>query len=101
MDPDPRREDGLPPDPWAEDGVDLWSLEQAERLTREDADQSSSRWDELEGPTIDDFDRAGKELAGESGPQGEGSGLLGALRPWLGGIALIVVLAFVLTYAIR
>ena len=101
MTPDPRRDDGLPPDPWAEEGIDLWALEQADRLTREEADPSSSQWDELEGPTIDDFDRAGEELTGESGLQGEGSGLLGALRPWLGAIALIVVLAFILTYAIR
>lgn len=91
----------LPPDPWAEQGIDPWALEQAELLTRTDADPSSRSWDEIDGPTLDEFEEAKRELASWSDEEDDASGLLGALRPWLGAIALIVVLAFVLTYVVR
>ena len=89
----------LPPDPWADEGVDLWTLEKAERLAARDADSADPRWDDLDGPDIEEFWDAEAEMA-ESG-SAPGSGLIGGLRPWLGIIALIVVLAMVLTYAIR
>lgn len=47
--------DRLPPDPFAEDDVDLWALEQAERLAR-DAAPDDIRWERLDGPTIDELD---------------------------------------------
>lgn len=54
--------DDMPPDPWTEEGIDLWTLEQAERLTADDVDPASARWDELDGPTIDEFDDAAREF---------------------------------------
>lgn len=55
--------DPLPPDPWAEEGVDLWALEQAEELAHGRVDPDDRAWDNLDGgPTIDDFDDAAAEL---------------------------------------
>ncbi len=91
--------DRLPPDPWADEGVDLWTLEKAERLAAEDPDSADPRWDDLDGPSIDEFYDAESEMA--ESDDVHGSGLIGALRPWLGLIALLVAVAMVLTYAIR
>lgn len=91
----------MPPDPWAEEGIDLWTLEQAERLTREDVDPASRAWDELDGPTIEEFDEAAHEFE-RCRDGGEcGAGPIGAIRPLLGAIAVVVLLAFVLTYVAR
>ncbi len=93
--------DRMPPDPWAEDGIDLWTLEQAERLTTDDVDPASSRWDDLEGPTIEEFDDAAAETE-QCRTEGTcGGGPFSLMRPWLGVIAVVVIVAFMLTYAIR
>lgn len=91
----------LPPDPFAQDGVDIFSLEQAEMLAADDSRSEDPRWDHIEGPSLDDFDRAAAELdeCEESAPCG--SGLIGSLVPWVGAIALLVVAAMLLTYALR
>lgn len=54
----------MPPDPWAEEGIDVWSLEQAEELTRHKADPDDPRWERVEGPTTDEFDDAENEEHG-------------------------------------
>ncbi len=93
--------DRLPPDPWSEEGVDLWTLEKAERLAAEDPDCADPRWDDLDGPDIEEFWEADAEAEAADPRTEHGSGLIGALRPWVGLIALLVVLAMALTYAIR
>ncbi|MDA3937083.1 MAG: hypothetical protein PF636_09590 [Actinomycetota bacterium] len=45
----------MPPDPFDDEDVDLWALEQAERLAR-DSSPDDIRWERLDGPTIDQLD---------------------------------------------
>jgi hypothetical protein len=96
-------EERMPPDPWTEEGVDLWSLEQAERLAAEDTEGAVAdpRWDSLGGPTLDEFDRAAQELDQCDADIVCGKGLTGGLRPWMGIIAVVVAAAMVLVYAFR
>lgn len=55
----------LPPDPWVEEGIDLWSLEQAEELSRQKAEPDDPRWEQVGGPTIDEFYDAEREEQNE------------------------------------
>jgi hypothetical protein len=59
--------DKMPRDPWAEEGVDLWTLEKAEEMTAKEVDPASARWDEIDGPTIEEFDQAAEEFEQERG----------------------------------
>lgn len=92
--------DRMPPDPWDEEGVDLWTLEKAEEYVSRDLDCADPRWDDLDGPTIEEFDEAEAESERDDA-DGYGSGLIGGLRPWLGAIALFVVVAMALAYGLR
>ncbi|MDH4140448.1 MAG: hypothetical protein OEV43_07745 [Coriobacteriia bacterium] len=50
-------DDRMPPDPWAKEGIDPWTLEQAEALVREGVTGDDPRWRAIEdGPLLDDFD---------------------------------------------
>lgn len=61
----------MPPDPFAEEGVDSMTLERAERLAREGITGDDPRWRALEdeGPLVEDFD-----TAADSQIEHEGSG---------------------------
>jgi hypothetical protein len=93
--------DALPPDPWADDGIDLWALEQGELLAADDSRAEDPRWDSIEGPTLDAFDDAAAELDECEDEAPCGRGLIGNLRPWMAAIALLVAVAMALTYALR
>jgi len=55
----------LPPDPFADDGVDDMAVEMAERLAHDGVSPTDPRWDHLGAePTIDDFDQAESEISG-------------------------------------
>ncbi len=87
----------LPPDPFEGEDVDLWALEQAETLARE-AEPDDVRWDDLDGPTLDDFDAANEDDI--SGEQGRGWDSLDALTKISiigAGLALIAVLLALLS----
>lgn len=88
-------DDRMPPDPWAEDGVDLWGLEQAEQLAHEGAAESDPRWERIDGPTTDEFVDAELELRIER--QAEETDL-GALvrRAVLASVAVVAALALLL-----
>jgi len=87
-------DDQMPPDPFAEDGVDLLELETAERLVHDGAGSSDPRWDRLDGPTIDDFDEAAEELETREFEAEEHVGSL-MWRTALAGIAVVVAIALV------
>lgn len=55
-------DDRMPPDPFAEDGIDLFELETAEQLAHDGVAPSDPRWDHLEGPSVEEFDEAAREL---------------------------------------
>ncbi len=55
-------DDMMPPDPFAQEGIDELELETAERLARDGASPGDPRWDRLDGPTIHEFDDAAREL---------------------------------------
>lgn len=53
----------LPPDPFADDGVDEMAVEMAERLIHEEVAPADPRWEHIGAePTIDDFDAAAEEF---------------------------------------
>ncbi|MDP2183733.1 MAG: hypothetical protein Q8K99_14355 [Actinomycetota bacterium] len=99
-------DDRLPPDPWAEEGVDLWALEQAEELAHDGVHPDDRAWDNLDGgPTIDEFDDAAAELRALEGdpldnvgsliaPDSRRGGHLVALA--FGALAILVAVALVL-----
>lgn len=94
----------LPPDPFADDGLDPFAVEAAEELARAGVDPGDPRWDRIGGePTIDDFDDARAELDGRDplGSDESAAGPFTRLLPWLSAIALVVVAALVLTYVLR
>ena len=94
----------LPPDPWAEEGVDIWAVEKSEALTREGADPADPRWDKIGGePTIEEFDDAERELDACSDADSDEcpDGPFTRMIPWLPLIAVLAVLAMVATYVIR
>lgn len=102
------RDHELPPDPFADEGVDdIFALERAEELARGDAQGYDPRWDDLGGePTMDDFDEAAGELDGEREALGRGdderaTGPFTAMLPWVGTIAAFLVLALLLIYGVR
>lgn len=87
-------DDRMPPDPFAEDGIDLFELETAERLAHDGVAPSDPRWDHLEGPSIEEFDEAARELAGEEILAEEQMGHL-IVRTALAGIAVLVAIGLV------
>lgn len=95
----------LPPDPFAEDGVDEFAVEASEALARENVDPADPRWDRIGGePTIDDFDEAAHELRGcdaDANAEPCGTGPFTRLLPWMSAIAIIVVIALVILYGLR
>ncbi len=82
----------MPPDPWAEEGIDPWSLEQAEDLTRQGACPDDPRWERVDGPTTDEFDDAEHE------EQGPGSLPAPAI---VVGLATVAIAAYVIYVALR
>jgi len=102
------RDHELPPDPFADDGVDdVFALERAEELARRGAQGYDPRWDDLGGePTIDDFDEAAHELGTERdalarGDDEDATGPFTAMLPWVGTIGAFLVLALLLIYGVR
>lgn len=94
----------MPPDPFAQDGVDPFAVEASERLAHDGASGCDPRWDRVGGePTVDDFDDAEAELqALDHRPAQEPApGPFTALLPWLWVIALVVVAALAFTYVLR
>ncbi|MHB9003810.1 MAG: hypothetical protein ACYC6C_07055 [Coriobacteriia bacterium] len=83
---DPR---DMPPDPFAEDGVDRMALEHAEELARHPADSASAVWDRFDGPTTDEFDNAEREIA-----ELEDGGDVPAAM-WKAGIAAVAVVVII------
>ncbi|MDP2232304.1 MAG: hypothetical protein Q8K89_01595 [Actinomycetota bacterium] len=85
----------MPPDPFAQDGIDEMELEAAERLAHDDASGSDPRWDRLDGPTTDQFDDAAEELRELEVAADEQVGSL-MWRTALAGIAVLVAIGLVL-----
>jgi len=84
----------MPPDPFAEDGVDLLEVETAEKLVHDGVSSSDPRWDRFDGPTIDDFDEAAEELQSLEAEADEQVMSL-VWRTVLAGIAVVVAIALV------
>ncbi len=89
----------MPPDPWAEDGIDLWTLEEAERLAQDGVTGDDPRWRALEddGPLIDDFDGPAAQNRYSDSPEPFSAGL----RRWVVGAVAAVLLLALLLYFIR
>lgn len=87
---DPR---DMPPDPFAEDGVDRMALEHAEELARHPADSASAEWDRFDGPTTDEFDDAKREITELGEGTGDGAELSFAL--WKAGMAAVAVVVII------
>lgn len=84
----------MPPDPFAEDGVDQLELATAEKLVHDGTSGSDPRWDHLDGPTVDDFDDAAEEFRElEDDAEVEVSSLV--MRTALAGIAVVVAIALI------
>lgn len=88
----------MPPDPFAEDGVDTMALEHAEELARHPADSASAAWDRFDGPTTDEFDDAEREIAELEEGTGDGDELRFAL--WKAGMAAIAVVLIIAMLAL-
>ncbi len=85
-------DDPLPPDPWEEDGIDLWALEQAEELARKSTTPDDPRWERVDGPLIDDFDEADRQPESPSSLPGPAVVVGGAV---------FVLMAYVVYTALR
>lgn len=92
---DPR---DMPPDPFAEDGVDRMALEHAEELARHPADSASAVWDRFDGPSTDEFDDAEREIA-ELEDGGNGSDVPVAMwKAGMAAVAVVVIIAMLVLY---
>lgn len=92
----------MPPDPFADDGVeDPFALELAEELAHDGASKHDPRWDHIDGPTIDEFDDAAREIDelrdNESGPEEPDMRNL-VLRTVVASMTVIIVLAVIVLY---
>ena len=91
----------MPPDPFAEDGVDRMALEHAEELARHSADSASAVWDRFDGPTTDEFDDAERELAELECARDDPDGSDVPFAMWkaaIAAISVVVVLAIIVLY---
>lgn len=96
-----RGPDDMPPDPFAEDGVDLMSLTHAEELARRGIDPDHPAWDRFDGPDMFDFDEAARELAALESGEGADAGSDVRYAIWktaLAGVAVVVVIALLVVY---
>lgn len=82
----------MPPDPWAEQGVDPWEIEQAEQLAHDGAAPDDPRWDHLDGPTTDEFYDAERELRTARAEEFTEIGPL-AWRAIIASVAVVVAIA--------
>lgn len=95
--------DDMPRDPWAEEGVDPWILEQAENLVHDDAE--GHRWIGLDdGPTLDEFEQAEVELTNAHehlDHTGKVSAFFVIKAAVVALITLAVIISLVLVYGFR
>ncbi|PKQ29076.1 MAG: hypothetical protein CVT60_07215 [Actinobacteria bacterium HGW-Actinobacteria-10] len=91
---DPR---DMPPDPFAEDGVDRMALEHAEELARHPADPASTAWDRFDGPTTDEFDDAEREIA-ELEDGGENELPFALWKAGMAAVAVVVIIAMLVLF---
>lgn len=97
----------MPPDPFEDDGVDPFAVRAADTLAHDGVAPNDPRWEHVGGePTIDDFDAAADEIRAcevtdLNDAEECASGPFTRMLPWLSAIAIVMVVAMVLTYVLR